>query len=184
MTGSVSAGQDASGPDRAPEAASRGMLPRYVLVTVGVAALVVTIVVLRELQSIVAPVFLALNLVIIVHPLQVHLIRMRVPRFVSAMVTVLVVLALLIAFFTLTGWSIARLVILLPSYTEKMLEIAQGAAAWLATMGLSPTFLEDQLAALDANSIASAAGAVFSNVSAVVGVLTSVVMAVFFVAMD
>ena len=184
MTGSVSAGQDASGPDRAPEVASRGMLPRYVLVTVGVAALVVTIVVLRELQSIVAPVFLALNLVIIVHPLQVHLIRMRVPRFVSAMVTVLVVLALLIAFFTLTGWSIARLVILLPSYTEKMLEIVQGAAAWLATMGLSPTFLEDQLAALDANSIASAAGAVFSNVSAVVGVLTSVVMAVFFVAMD
>jgi predicted PurR-regulated permease PerM len=160
------------------------MLPRYVLVTVGVAALVVTIVVLRELQSIVAPVFLALNLVIIVHPLQVHLIRMRVPRFVSAMVTVLVVLALLIAFFALTGWSIARLVILLPSYTEKMLEIVQGAAAWLATMGLSPTFLEDQLAALDANSIASAAGAVFSNVSAVVGVLTSVVMAVFFVAMD
>src|SRR5699024_8630458 len=120
------------------------------------------------------------NLVIIVHPLQVHLIRMRVPRFVSAMVTVLVVLALLIAFFALTGWSIARLVILLPSYTEKMLEIVQGAAAWLATMGLSPTFLEDQLAALDANSIASAAGAVFSNVSAVVGVLTSVVMAVFF----
>ena len=136
MTGSVSAGQDASGPDRAPEVASRGMLPRYVLVTVGVAALVVTIVVLRELQSIVAPVFLALNLVIIVHPLQVHLIRMRVPRFVSAMVTVLVVLALLIAFFALTGWSIARLVILLPSYTEKMLEIVQGAAAWLATMGL------------------------------------------------
>jgi predicted PurR-regulated permease PerM len=183
-TGNLSAGQDASGQDPAPEAASRGMLPRYVLVTVGVAALVVTIVVLRELQSIVAPVFLALNLVIIVHPLQVHLIRMRVPRFVSAMVTVLVVLALLIAFFALTGWSIARLVILLPSYTEKMLEIVQGAAAWLATMGLSPTFLEDQLAALDANSIASAAGAVFSNVSAVVGVLTSVVMAVFFVAMD
>ena len=183
-SGSLPAGQDAPGPDPAPQAASRGMLPRYVLVTVGVAALVVTIVVLRELQSIVAPVFLALNLVIIVHPLQVHLIRLRVPRFLAAMVTVVVVLALLIAFFALTGWSIARLVILLPSYTEKMLEIVQSAAAWLATMGLSPTFLEDQLAALDANSIASAAGAVFSNVSAVVGVLTSVVMAVFFVAMD
>ena len=41
-------------------------LPRFVLVTVGIAALVVTIAVFRELQSIVAPVFLALNLVIIV----------------------------------------------------------------------------------------------------------------------
>src|SRR5699024_7951473 len=44
----------------------RGPLPRYVLVTVGIAALAVTIMVVRELQSIVAPVFLALNLVLIV----------------------------------------------------------------------------------------------------------------------
>jgi predicted PurR-regulated permease PerM len=51
-------------------------------------------------------------------------------------------------------------------------------------MGLTPAFLEDQLAAIDANSVAGAAGAVFSNVSTVVGLLTSVVMAVFFVAMD
>jgi predicted PurR-regulated permease PerM len=100
------------------------------------------------------------------------------------MVTVLVVLALLAAFFALTGWSIARLVILLPSYTEKMLQIVQDSAEWLATMGLTPAFLEDQLAAIDANSVAGAAGAVFSNVSTVVGLLTSVVMAVFFVAMD
>jgi len=66
----------------------------------------------------------------------------------------------------------------------KMLQIVQDSAEWLATMGLTPAFLEDQLAAIDANSVAGAAGAVFSNVSTVVGLLTSVVMAVFFVAMD
>jgi predicted PurR-regulated permease PerM len=190
---SADASRPAARPDPVDAAAAAGPtereptgwgLPRYVLVTVGIAALVVTIAVFRELQSIVAPVFLALNLVIIVHPLQAHLIRLRVPRFVAAMVTVLVVLALLAAFFALTGWSIARLVILLPSYTEKMLQIVQDSAEWLATMGLTPAFLEDQLAAIDANSVAGAAGAVFSNVSTVVGLLTSVVMAVFFVAMD
>ncbi|HJG79794.1 MAG TPA: AI-2E family transporter [Brevibacterium senegalense] len=190
---SADASQPTARPDLADAAPAAGTaesgptawgLPRYVLVTVGIAALVVTIAVFRELQSIVAPVFLALNLVIIVHPLQAHLIRLRVPRFVAAMVTVLVVLALLAAFFALTGWSIARLVILLPSYTEKMLQIVQDSAEWLATMGLTPAFLEDQLAAIDANSVAGAAGAVFSNVSTVVGLLTSVVMAVFFVAMD
>ena len=173
---------DAAAPAESPSVLSP--LPRYVLVTVGIAALAVMIMVVRELQSVIAPVFLALNLVLIVHPLQARLVRLRVPRFAAAMVTVLVVLALLIAFFALTGWAIAQLVLVLPSYTEKMLAIVQEAAQWLATMGLTPTFLEDQLAAIDANSIAGAAGAVFSNVSIVVALLTTVVMAVFFVAMD
>lgn len=162
----------------------RSPLPRYVLVTVGLAALAVTIMVVRELQSIIAPVFLALNLVLIVHPLQARLVRLRMPRFAAAMVTVLVVLALLVAFFALTGWAIAQLVLVLPTYTEKMLGIVQDAAQWLATMGLTPAFIEEQLAAIDANSIAGAAGAVFNNVSIVVALLTTVVMAVFFVAMD
>lgn len=162
----------------------RSSLPRYVLVTVGIAALAVTIMVVRELQGIIAPVFLALNLVLIVHPLQARLVRLRMPRFAAAMVTVLVVLALLVAFFALTGWAIAQLVLVLPTYTEKMLGIVQDAAQWLATMGLTPAFIEEQLAAIDANSIAGAAGAVFNNVSIVVALLTTVVMAVFFVAMD
>lgn len=173
---------DAAAPAESPSVFSP--LPRYVLVTVGIAALAVMIMVVRELQSIIAPVFLALNLVLIVHPLQTCLVRLRVPRFAAAMVTVLAVLALLTAFFALTGWSIAQLVLVLPSYTEKMLAIVQEAAQWLATMGLTPTFIEDQLAAIDANSIAGAAGAVFSNVSIVIALLTTVVMAVFFVAMD
>lgn len=161
-----------------------GSLPRYVLVIVGIAALLLAIAAVRDLQVIIAPVFLALNLVIIVHPLQAKLIRLRVPRFAAAMVTVVLVLALLAGFFVLTGWSIARLVLLLPAYTEKMLAIVQEAAEWLASMGLTPAFIEDQLAAIDANSIAGAAGAVFSNVSTMVGLLTTAVMAVFFVAMD
>ncbi|MGO1397016.1 MAG: AI-2E family transporter [Brevibacterium yomogidense] len=162
----------------------RSPLPRYVLVTVGLAALAVTIMVVRELQSIIAPVFLALNLVLIVHPLQARLVRLRMPRFAAAMVTVVVVLALLAAFFALTGWAVAQLVLVLPSYTEKMLGIVQDAAEWLATVGLTPAFIEEQFAAIDANSIAGAAGAVFNNISLVVGLLTTAVMAVFFVAMD
>lgn len=164
--------------------AERGTLPRFVLVVVGIAALAVTITVFRQLQAIVAPVFLALNLVIIVHPLQARLVRLRLPRFAAAMVTVLVVLALLVAFFALTGWAIAQLVQLLPAYTEKILAIVQDAAEWLATMGLTPGFIEEQFAAIDANSVAGAVGTVFSNVSIVVALLTTVVMAVFFVAMD
>ncbi|GAA2106821.1 AI-2E family transporter [Brevibacterium salitolerans] len=163
---------------------SRSPLPRFVTVTLGLAGLAIVLLVLRQVQDIAAPVFLALNLVIIVHPLQAWLVRLRVPRFLAAMATVFLVLVVLAAFFALTAWSIAELVLIMPGYANEIVQIVQDTGDWLATMGLTPGVLQHQLEALDASSVIAALAPLFSNATLVLTLLTTVVMAVFFVALD
>ncbi|WP_051298008.1 AI-2E family transporter [Brevibacterium album] len=159
-------------------------LPRFATVTLGLAGLAVVMVVFRQLQDIVAPVFLALNLVIIVHPLQALLVRAKVPRFLAAMATVLIVLVVLAAFFALAAWSIAELVLIMPGYAGEVVAIVQDTGQWLETLGLTPGVLQQQLAALDASRVISTLAPLFSNATLVLTLLVTVVMAVFFVALD
>ena len=82
----------------------------------GGAGLAYCVVFLQGLGSVVAPVFLAVNLMVTAHPLHSALARRGVNRNIGAIVTGLVVLAVLAAFFGAIGWAITQLVTTLPDY--------------------------------------------------------------------
>nr|WP_167953125.1 AI-2E family transporter [Brevibacterium marinum] len=157
---------------------------RVLVVALTIAGLTYALMFFRSLQDIVAPVFLALNFYIVVYPLQKYLTRLKIPRAIGACVSVVLVLCMIVGFFGLTAWSLAELVILIPSYGEQLVSMYQNALAFLSDIGVTSSVLQEQFQQFNVRSIIDAVYPLLTNVSMVAGLLTTVVMAVFFVAMD
>ncbi|WP_227492836.1 AI-2E family transporter [Brevibacterium sp. CFH 10365] len=157
---------------------------RALMIAVTLAGLAYALMFFRGLQDIVAPVFLALNFYIVVYPVQRMLTRIKVPRAIGACISVVLVLCMIFAFFGLTAWSVAELVILIPSYSNELVNTYQNALALLSDIGVTSSVIQQQLSAFDVRSVLDAIYPLLTNVSSVAGLLTTVIMAVFFVAMD
>ncbi|UVI34677.1 AI-2E family transporter [Brevibacterium spongiae] len=157
---------------------------RALIIAVTMAGLAYALMFFRELQDLAAPVFLALNFYIVVYPVQRILTRFKVPRAIGACISVILVLCMIVAFFGLTAWSVAELVILIPSYSNELVNTYQNALALLSDIGVTSSVIQQQLSAFDVRSVLDAIYPLLTNVSSVAGLLTTVIMAVFFVAMD
>ncbi|WP_258233987.1 AI-2E family transporter [Brevibacterium oceani] len=157
---------------------------RALMIAVTMAGLAYALMFFRGLQDIVAPVFLALNFYIVVYPVQRILTRFKVPRAIGACISVILVLCMIIAFFGLTAWSVAELVILIPSYSNELVNTYQSTLALLSDIGVTSSVIQQQLSAFDVRSVLDAIYPLLTNLSSVAGLLTTVIMAVFFVAMD
>lgn len=157
---------------------------RVLVIALTIAGLAYALMFFKGLQDIVAPVFLALNFYIVVYPLQKYLTRLKVPRAIGATISVLLVLVMIFGFFGLTAWSVAELVILIPSYGEQLVATYQSALAFLSDIGVTSSVLEAQFRQFNVKSLIDAVYPLLTNVSMFAGLLTTVVMAVFFVAMD
>ncbi|MEO4037712.1 AI-2E family transporter [Micrococcaceae bacterium Sec6.3] len=164
------------------------MWPRMLVIVLTLAGLVVLVQFLQGISSIIAPVFLGLNLVIVAYPLQRWLIERGVHPVLGATATVLLVVTVLAVFVGLIFWSGLELVSSLPEYTGRFQAIMQDVSAWLSSQGLTPDMVNAQLQAVDIKQVTGAAvtalTAIASNVYAVVGLLITVVMGMFFLAMD
>lgn len=162
--------------------------PRFLVIVLCLAGLVVALQFVQGLQAIVGPVFLGLNLVIIAYPLQAWLIRKGVNRFLGAAVTVVVIVVVLLVFMALILWSASELVMALPQYGQQFNEMYNGVLTWIGSFGVSPDMVIDQLAGLDMSTVVSTVTgiltALLSNVTTILGLLVTVIMTVFFLAMD
>lgn len=154
------------------------------MIAVTLAGLTYALTFFSGLKDIVAPVFLALNFYIVVYPVQRLLTRYRVPRAIGASISVILVLVMILGFFGLTAWSVAELVILIPSYGDQLVTTYQSALAFLSDIGVTSSVIEQQLKAFNVRSVIDAVYPLLSNASSVLGLLTTMVMAVFFVSMD
>lgn len=157
---------------------------RALAVVLTIAGLAYALTFFRGLQEIVAPVFLALNFYIVVYPVQRFLTRRGVPGAIGACVSVVLVLLMILAFFGLTAWSIAELVILIPSYGSELVATYHSLMSMLSDLGVTSNLLEAQLRQFNVRSILDAITPLLTNISLGAGLLTTVIMAVFFVAMD
>ncbi|MCQ9384225.1 AI-2E family transporter [Brevibacterium sp. 50QC2O2] len=161
-----------------------GGLPRFLAVVLALAAFAFSMQFIQGLNSILAPLFLALNLVIVVYPLQRWLVRLRVPAFLAAAVTIVLVLVLIIGFFGLTAWSLAELVLVIPKYSVKIGALYTDALHGLNELGLTPDVLAQQLSGFSVSNLLNTVMSLLSNVSLIATALTTAVMAVFFLGMD
>jgi AI-2 transport protein TqsA len=84
-------------------------LPRAVLVLLGVAGAVVAAAGLRSAAGIVGPAFLALTIVITIHPLLAWLQRHHLPGWLAVTLTMLVTYAALLSLAAALALSVARL---------------------------------------------------------------------------
>ena len=95
----------------------RWALPRTLIILLSVIAVIAVLILINQVASFVAPVFLGVNLVIAVMPLQQWLLRIGAPRLVAALASLLTVYAFLIALIWSIYWSVQSLITELPGYS-------------------------------------------------------------------
>ncbi|WP_068168612.1 AI-2E family transporter [Rothia sp. ND6WE1A] len=111
----------------------------------GVAALVVSFAGLKTMASVIGPTFLALSLVIAVRPIREWLVKKRVPTFLAAMITLLVLIGLLVTLIGSLTYSVFALVEILPQYSQKFQSLYDESLGWItSTFGVSQNQISDQ----------------------------------------
>src|SRR3954454_6171530 len=108
----------ASGPPFAAEPTG-GTLPRWLLLLLGAAAATVAVAGLRAVAWLVAPVFLALVVVIGLTPVQRWMLRKGAPRWLATAVLLILVWTVLLSFVGLLVLAVAQMAALLPDYTGR-----------------------------------------------------------------
>jgi predicted PurR-regulated permease PerM len=129
------------------------LLPRAILVLIGLAATVLVVAGMRSVADIIAPVFLGLTLVITVNPLQRWMIRRHVPAWLAVVACLLLLYVVLLGLVTALGVSVARLAEILPNYSDQFTALYDDISRWLTRAGVSNSQIQDALNKLDLTSI-------------------------------
>lgn len=171
-----------SSPGTGPPVASA--LPRGLLILLGLAAGVVTLAGMRQVASILSPIFLALVLTITVHPVRSRIQRLGAPRWLATLVVILGVYAVLIGLVVAFVWGVARLAALLPDYAPQMQATLNDITRWLGSLGIDPQQVGTALQNIDPGRIVSTVGALLSSALGVVSTLVFVITLVLFMGLD
>jgi AI-2 transport protein TqsA len=149
----VTQGQRVTDPDGF--SAQRSRLPRGLILVLAVAGLLVAALSIQQFAAIVAPVLLALVLVIAVHPLTGVLRRRGLPMWLAKTITLIAVLGLIVGLASAFALSIARLATILPEYEDNFVELVDNLRTGLASLGVG----QDEIrAVLDQISLGSISG--------------------------
>jgi AI-2 transport protein TqsA len=145
----------AQGAPRMREADRTLALPRGLLVLLSVAGVVVAVAGLRSASGIVGPAFLALMIVITIHPLLAWLQRHRVPGWLAVVLTMLVAYTSLVAL-----------------------------AAWLGERGVTQEQIDAAVSQFDLNTLVGVLQRVVSGTTNVVSDLAFILVLLFFLIID
>ncbi len=153
-------------------------------VVLSLAAVGLSLALLRDLSSLIAPTFLALNLLIVVYPLFRRLHAAGVPRGAAALAVAIAVLGVLAVFVWGMAYSITAMITQLSGYGDRFTAIYHQALQSLTRLGFSQDVLLARLKALDPSSMLSFATSVLANAQGSLSLLTVLVLSLLFMVMD
>ena len=114
-----------------------GALPRALTILLGLAAGTVAMLGARELAWLIGPVFLALVIVLLVHPLHTWLRHKRIPEGGALVVLLLAIFGVLIVLGSILVLALGRLVTVLPTYAAEADGLINDLRNWLIGQGIS-----------------------------------------------
>jgi AI-2 transport protein TqsA len=174
----------APGASRSREADRALALPRGLLVLLSMAGVVVAVAGLRSASGIVGPAFLALMIVITIHPLLAWLQRHRVPGWLAVVLTMLVAYTSLVALAAALVFSVARLAALLPSYQPQFTSLIDQFTRWLGERGVTQEQINAAVSHFDLNSLVGVLQRVLTGATSVVSDLAFILALLFFLILD
>ena len=169
--------------DSQPVAVDQGR-SRATGVVIAMGATALSIWLLREFSSVVAPIFLGANLLIAAYPIYTLLLRIRTPRFLAAIATGLTVLFVLLFGVAALVWSGTSMVSKLTSYSDQFTGLYQDTIAFVSRFGLDEGQLLDQLTSISPSNILSVARGLLSNLSSAGSLILVVLVILVFMVMD
>ncbi|MGV9295737.1 AI-2E family transporter [Amycolatopsis sp. NPDC003676] len=140
--------------------ANKTPLPRALVVLLGAAAATVVLAGVQAIAWLVAPVFLALVVVITLDPVRTWLRGKGLPRWLTVTVLVVAVYAVLLVFFLVVVVSVAQLSALAPSYAGRVDELLHHG---LATLGVGEAQVRGLLSSVDAGKLVRLAGSLLAG---------------------
>lgn len=160
-------------------------LPQFVLLLGGLAAAWIVVTGIHELSGILGPLFLTLNLFIVVYPLQHRLNRWGVPRIIGASVSGLLVIAVLLAFLGSLAWAVGMFVQEIPQYQGSFITLYAQLISWLHQLGVSETqLLEQAQRTFSPSNIVSMVQSALSSLTGVLSMLVVTVTIIFVALID
>ena len=159
-------------------------VPRWLLVLVGLAAATIAIAGLRAVAWLIAPVFLALVVVIALAPVQSWLRRIGVPHWLATIVLLILVWAVLLAFVALLIASAAQLAALLPDYAGQAERLINEVVAELNTAGIVSGQVSDLVADIDYGEVVGLATGLLTQLMGAASTLVLLLSALVFMAIE
>jgi AI-2 transport protein TqsA len=176
--------EDPSGATSAGRQAAAAGVPRWLLVLVGAAAATVAVAGLKAVAWLVAPVFLALVVVVALAPVQSWLRRVGVPRWLATTVLLILVWSVLLAFVGLLVVSAAQLAALLPDYAGRAQVLINDVVARLNSAGLASGQLSDMVAQIDYGQVVGLATGLLTQLMGAATTLVLLLSALVFMAIE
>jgi AI-2 transport protein TqsA len=181
---------EASAPDGQTLAASvaadtaPGVIPRWLLLLAGAASATVAVAGLRAIAWLVAPVFLALVVVIALTPVQRWLRRIGAPSWLATAALLILVWSILLSFVALLVLSIAQMAALLPDYSGRAQELINGVVTDLNNAGIVSGQLSDLVSKIDYGQLVGVATGLLSGLTDAASTLVLLLTALVFVAIE
>ncbi|MGY1744387.1 AI-2E family transporter [Blastococcus sp. SYSU D00695] len=176
-------GGGAAGEPAVPPPGASG-LPRWLVLLVGLAAATIALSGVRTLAWLIAPVMLALVIVIALMPVQRFLLRHGWPRWASATVLLLLVWAVLLSFVALLVVSVAQLAALLPDYAPEFNSLLRSVQADLNDAGVVSGQLSDLVGQIDYGQLVGVATGLLASLTDAASTLLLLLSALVFLAIE
>ncbi|MGY1814459.1 AI-2E family transporter [Blastococcus sp. SYSU D00820] len=165
-------------------AAGSAGLPRWLVLLVGGAAATIALAGVRSIAWLIAPVLLALVIVVALMPVQRWLLRHGVPRWLSATVLLVLVWTVLLSFVALLVLSIAQLAALLPDYAPQFNDLLRSVQADLNDAGVVSGQLSDLVAQIDYGQLVGVATGLLASLTDAATTLLLLLSALVFLAIE
>ena len=163
---------------------ARGVIPRWLLLLVGAAAATIAVAGLKAIAWLVAPVFLALVVVIGLTPVQRWLCRHGTPAWLATAVLLILVWTVLLSFVGLLVLSVAQMAALLPGYADQAEALINGLVKDLNNAGIVSGQLSDLVSQIDYSQLVGVASGLLSRLTDAASTLVLLLTALIFVAIE
>lgn len=139
---------------------------------------------LREVASIVAPVFLALTLVLAAHPLRRRMLRAGTPSWLATVVVLLVVYAVLLVVLVAVGAALTQLVVVLPEYEEQFGDLYDQGVALLGRFGVEVGSLDSIVGGIEPGSVVPFLQGLLAGIGSVGTMVLFIALGIMFLTLD
>ncbi|SFF72538.1 AI-2E family transporter [Blastococcus tunisiensis] len=159
-------------------------IPRWFLLLAGLAAATIAVAGVRAIAWLVAPVLLALVVVVALAPVQSWLRRLGVPRWLATTVLLLLVWTVLLAFVTMLIVSVAQFAALLPDYADRAEILINDVVRELNDAGIVSGQLSDLVRQIDYGQFVGLATDLLGRLTSAASTLVLLLSALVFMAIE
>ncbi|OJF16199.1 putative PurR-regulated permease PerM [Couchioplanes caeruleus] len=160
------------------------VMPRGVVVLLGLACVVVTVAGLRSVSDLLAPVALALMLTVTASPLTTWLRRLGAPAWVAGAALVATVYLVLFGLGGAVVLAVARLIDLMPAYQSQLAELRADVTGALGALGVDAERLRNVAEMIDPSGVADLVQAALGGVLGVLSNGVFLVAVLLFLCLD